>query len=160
MEYLNFEKSGLITILIPLNFLIGEYTLFFRLRGWNRKIIHFVIAVIDLIFVVVLIFSGEDPYYPFIIFGGMLIGIAQSEWNYRKVDKLTVLDKIEVMLKAGRVLMGVIVLFIVLAVRLLYPQMFLGLPLIERVFSYFVLTVWAFEMIVFNIVLITKYKYK
>lgn len=160
MEYLNFEKSGLITILIPLNFLIGEYTLFFRLRGWNRKIIHFVIAVIDLIFVVVLIFSGEDPYYPFIIFGGMLIGIAQSEWNYRKVDKLTVLDKIEVMLKAGRVLMGVIVLFIVLAVRLLYPQMFLGLPLIERVFSYFVLTVWAFEMIVFNIVLITKYKYE
>ena len=160
MEYLNFEKSGLITILLPLNFLIGEYTLFFRLRGWNRKIIHFVIAVIDLIFVAVLIFSGEDPYYPFIIFGGMLIGIAQSEWNYRKVDELTVLDKIEVMLKAGRVLMGVIVLFIVLAVRLLYPQMFLGLPLIERIFSYFVLSVWAFEMIVFNIVLITKYKYE
>lgn len=160
MEYLDFEKSGLITILIPLNFLIGEYTLFFRLRGWNRKIIHFVIAVIDLIFVVVLIFCGDEPYYPFIIFGGMLIGIAQSEWNYRKVDKLTVLDKFEVMLKAGRVLMGVIVLFIALAVRLLYPQMFLGLPLIERIFSYFVLTVWAFEMIVFNIVLIIKYKYK
>lgn len=38
--------------------------------------------------------------------------------------------------------------------------MFLGLPLIERIFSYFVLTVWAFEMIVFNIVLITKYKYE
>ena len=56
--------------------------------------------------------------------------------------------------------MGVIVLFIVLAVRLLYPQMFLGLPLIERIFSYFVLNVWAFEMIVFNIVLITKYKYE
>lgn len=29
-------------------------------------------------------------------------------------------------MKAGRALMGVIVLFIVLAVRLLYPQMFLG----------------------------------
>ena len=159
MEYLNFEKSGLITILIPLNFLIGEYTLFFRLRGWNRKIIHFVIAVISLINVAVLILSGENPYYPFSIFGGMLIGIVQSEWNYRKVDKLTVLDKIEVMLKAGRALMGVIVLFIVLAVRLLYPQMFLGLPLIERIFSYFVLNVWAFEMIVFNIVLITKYHF-
>ena len=64
------------------------------------------------------------------------------------------------MLKAGRALMGVIILFIVLAVRLLYPQMFLGLPLIERIFSYFVLNVWAFEMIVFNIVLITKYKYE
>lgn len=89
MEYLNFEKSGLIIILIPLNFLIGEYTLFFRLRGWNRKIIHFVIAVISLINVAVLILSGENPYYPFSIFGGMLIGIVQSEWNYRKVDKLT-----------------------------------------------------------------------
>lgn len=76
MEYLYFEKSGLITILIPLNFLIGEYTLFFRLRGWNRKIIHFVIAVISLINVAVLILSGEDTYYPFSIFGGMLIGIA------------------------------------------------------------------------------------
>lgn len=158
MEYLNYKISGLVTILIPLNFLIGEYTLFFRLSGWNRKIIHFLIVVIDLIFVGVLIFSGLDPYYPFITFGGMLVGIVQSEWNYRKVDKLKVLDRIEVMLKAGRVLIGVVVLFIVLVVRLLYPQMFLGLPLIERIFSYCILAVWAFEMIVFNIVIIKKYK--
>ena len=48
MEYLNLEKSGLITILIPLNFLIGEYTLFFRLNGWSRKIIHLITGVIDL----------------------------------------------------------------------------------------------------------------
>ena len=158
MEYLEIEKSGLITIMIPLNFLIGEYTLFFRLLGWKRKIIHFVIVVIDLIFAGALIFSGEDVYYPFIIFGGMLIGIVQSEWSYRKVDKLIALDRIELMLKAGRVLMGVIVLFIVLAVRLLYPQMFLELPLIACIFSYCILAVWVFEMIVFNIVLITKYK--
>ena len=32
MEYLNLEKGGLITILIPLNLLIGEYTLFFLLE--------------------------------------------------------------------------------------------------------------------------------
>ena len=69
------EKSVLITILIPLNFLIGEYTLFFRLRGWNQKIVHVVIAGISLIIVAVLILSGEDLYYPFSIFGGMLIGI-------------------------------------------------------------------------------------
>ena len=75
MEYLNFEKSGLITILIPLNFLIGEYTLFFRLNGWSRKIIHLITGVIDLFFVVATIASGEHPYYPFVIFGGMLIGI-------------------------------------------------------------------------------------
>lgn len=67
MEYLNFEKSGLITILIPLNFLIGEYTLFFRLNGWSRKIIHLITGVIDLFFVVATIASGEHPYYPFVI---------------------------------------------------------------------------------------------
>ena len=59
MEYLNLEKSGLITILIPLNFLIGEYTLFFRLNGWSRKIIHLITGVIDLFFVVATIASGE-----------------------------------------------------------------------------------------------------
>lgn len=52
MEYLNLEKGGLITILIPLNLLIGEYTLFFRLNGWSRKIIHLITGVIDLFFVV------------------------------------------------------------------------------------------------------------
>jgi len=72
MEYLNFEKSGLITILIPLNFLIGEYTLFFRLNGWSRKIIHLITGVIDLFFVVATIASREHPYYSFVIFGGML----------------------------------------------------------------------------------------
>lgn len=88
MEYLNLEKGGLITILIPLNLLIGEYTLFFRLNGWSRKIIHLITGVIDLFFVVATIASGEHPYYPFVIFGGMLIGIIQSEWCYRKISEV------------------------------------------------------------------------
>ena len=97
MEYLNLEKSGLITILIPLNFLIGEYTLFFRLNGWSRKIIHLITGVIDLFFVVATIASGEHPYYPFVIFGGMLIGIIQSEWCYRKISEETNLSKIDIL---------------------------------------------------------------
>ena len=98
MDYLNFEKSGLITILIPLNFLIGEYTLFFRLNGWSRKIIHLITGVIDLFFVVATIASGEHPYYPFVIFGGMLIGIIQSEWRYREFSEETnCWDKIDIL---------------------------------------------------------------
>ena len=100
MEYLNLEKGGLITILIPLNLLIGEYTLFFRLNGWSRKIIHLITGVIDLFFVVATIASGEHPYYPFVIFGGMLIGIIQSEWCYRKISEETnCWDKIDIFKK-------------------------------------------------------------
>ena len=107
MEYLNFEKSGLITILIPLNFLIGEYTLFFRLNGWSRKIIHLITGVIDLFFVVATIASGEHPYYPFVIFGGMLIGIIQSEWRYREFSEETnYWDKIDILFKKGRIFVG------------------------------------------------------
>ena len=99
MEYLNLEKSGLITILIPLNFLIGEYTLFFRLNGWSRKIIHLITGVIDLFFVAAIIASREQLYYSFVIFCGMLIGIIQSEWCYRKISEETNLSKIDILTK-------------------------------------------------------------
>ncbi len=89
MEYLNLEKSGLITILIPLNFLIGEYTLFFRLNGWSRKIIHLITGVIDLFFVVAIIASREHPYYSFVIFGGMLLESFKVNGVIEKISEET-----------------------------------------------------------------------
>ena len=156
MEYLNFEKSGLITILIPLNFLIGEYTLFFHLNGWSRKIIHLITGVIDLFFVVATIASGEHPYYPFVIFGGMLIGIIQSEWRYRKISEETNWSKIDILFKKGRILLGAILIIIEIVIRILYPSMFMGLPLITGIFSYIILAVLPIEMIAFNSFLVKK----
>lgn len=156
MEYLNLEKGGLITILIPLNLLIGEYTLFFRLNGWSRKIIHLITGVIDLFFVVATIASGEHPYYSFVIFGGMLIGIIQSEWCYRKISEETNWSKIDILLKKGRILLGAILIIIEIVVRMLYPSMFMVLPLITRIFSYIILAVLPIEIIVFNSFLVKK----
>lgn len=156
MEYLNLEKGGLITILIPLNLLIGEYTLFFRLNGWSRKIIHLITGVIALFFVVATIASGEHPYYPFVIFGGMLIGIIQSEWRYRKISEETNWSKIDILLKKGRILLGAILIIIEIVVRMLYPSMFMVLPLITRIFSYIILAVLPIEIIVFNSFLVKK----
>ena len=157
MEYLNLEKGGLITILIPLNLLIGEYTLFFRLNGWSRKIIHLITGVIDLFFVVATIASGEHPYYPFVIFGGMLIGIIQSEWCYRKISEETnCWDKIDILFKKGRIWMGVILIIIEIVIRMSYPSMFMVLPLITRIFSYIILAVLPIEMIAFNSFLVKK----
>ena len=154
MEYLNLEKGGLITILIPLNFLIGEYTLFFRLNGWSRKIIHLITGVIDLFFVVAIIAGREQLYYSFVIFGGMLIGIIQSEWRYREFSEETnYWDKIDILFKKGRILLGAILI----VVRMLYPSMFMGLPLITRIFSYIILAVLPIEIIVFNSFLVKKH---
>lgn len=59
-----------------------------------------------LFFVVATIASGEHPYYPFVIFGGMLIGIIQSEWCYREISEETNLSKIDILFKKGENFVG------------------------------------------------------
>ena len=73
--------------------------MFFRLNGWSRKIIHLITGVIDLFFVVAIIASREQLYYSFVIFCGMLIGIIQSEWCYRKISEETNLGRIDILTK-------------------------------------------------------------
>lgn len=110
----------------------------------------------DLFFVVATIASGEHPYYSFVIFGGMLVGIIQSEWCYRKISEETNLSKIDILLKKGRILLGAILIIIEIVIRMLYPSMFIGLPLITRIFSYIILAVLPIEIIVFNSFLVKK----
>ena len=93
----------------------------------------------DLFFVVAIIASREHPYYSFVIFGGMLVGIIQSEWCYRKISEETNWSKIDIV------------------IRILYPSMFMGLPLITRIFSYIILAVLPIEMIAFNSFLVKKH---
>ena len=50
------------------------FTVDFDVEWVEQKIIHLITGVIDLFFVVATIASGEHPYYPFVIFGGMLKG--------------------------------------------------------------------------------------
>ena len=111
----------------------------------------------DLFFVVAIIAGREYPYYSFVIFGGMLIGIIQSEWCYRKISEETNWSKIDILLKKGRILFGVILIIIEIVIRMLYPSMFMGLPLITRIFSYIILAVLPIEVIVFNCFLVKKH---
>lgn len=111
----------------------------------------------DLFFVVAIIASGEHPYYPFVIFGGMLIGIIQSEWCYREISEETNLSKIDILFKKGRILLGAILIIIEIVIRMSYPSMFMVLPLITRIFSYIILAVLPIEVIVFNCFLVKKH---
>lgn len=86
----------------------------------------------------------------------MLIGIIQNEWCYRKISEETNLSKIDILLKKGRILLGAILIIIEIVIRMLYPSMFMGLPLITRIFSYIILAVLPIEMIAFNSFLVKK----
>ena len=52
--------------------------------------------------------------------------------------------------------MGAILIIIEIVIRILYPSMFMGLPLITRIFSYIILAVLPIEMIAFNSFLVKK----
>ena len=111
----------------------------------------------DLFFVVAIIAGREHPYYSFVIFGGMLVGIIQSEWCYRKFSEETnCWDKIDILFKKGKILLGAILIIIEIVIRMLYPSIFMGLPLITRIFSYIILAVLPIEMIAFNSFLVKK----
>ncbi len=60
----------------------------------------------DLFFVVAIIAGREHPYYSFVIFGGMLVGIIQSEWCYRKISEETNWSKIDILFKKGENFVG------------------------------------------------------
>ena len=67
--------------------------------------------------------------------------------------------KIDILFKKGRILLGAILIIIEIVIRILYPSMFMGLPLITRIFSYIILAVLPIEIIVFNSFLSKKTKW-
>ncbi len=62
--------------------------------------------MMNVFFVVAIIASREHPYYPFVIFGGMLVEIIQSERCYRKISEETNWSKIDILFKKGRIFFG------------------------------------------------------
>ncbi|SEQ38165.1 hypothetical protein SAMN02910289_01897 [Lachnospiraceae bacterium RM5] len=157
MEYLSIGRSGLLTIMLPLNFLVGEYVLYFKLSGKSRKIIHSIVALICILIVICLIAIHDDPYYPFIIFGATVIGIIQCEWSYRKIDKVKYFDKIDFLLKKLKIGLGIVILFSILIIRIILPFIFLDLPFPDRCIAYFILIILGLEHIILNILLIEKF---
>ena len=160
MEYLSIGKSGLLTIMLPLNFLVGEYVLYFKLRGKSRKIIHSIVTLICISIVIFLIAIQDDPYYPFIIFGATIIGIIQCELSYKKIDKAECFDEIDYILKMLKIVFGVGILFIIPIIRMKLSFVFLNLPLPDRYIAYFILIALGLEHIVLNGLLIKKFYYK
>ena len=158
MEYLSLGKSGLFTILIPLNFLINEYTLYLKLCGKSRKLIHGIMLGIVLILTIFWAYIGDHPYYMFILAGGTIVGILQSEFSHRNEGAISGLNEVDRFLKRLRIMTGCLILPFTFFVRFHWPAIFLDLPVNDRYLAYGILGVLSFEVICFNCSLLLKYR--
>ncbi len=82
MEYFTLQGSCLISILIPLNLAIGDYTLWFKKNNAIRykRITDVVLLLIGGLLSIYLIKKRVDPYIPFIFFAGILVAIIQNSF--------------------------------------------------------------------------------
>ncbi len=80
MEYLGIQESCLVSILIPLNFAVGEYVIWFKKKGYNKSriIANVFIIVVGVIITLCLAKKHTDPYIPFIFMGGIIVAIVQN----------------------------------------------------------------------------------
>lgn len=80
MKYFTVQGSCLISILIPINYLIGEYTKWFVRK--NKKELKrkwdVAIVLIGIVLTAYYIYLSIDPYIPFVFMGGILVGIVEN----------------------------------------------------------------------------------
>ena len=160
MDYLDIGRSGIWTIMLPINILIGEYTLYFKLNGRSRKNTHIIMSSICLLTVVILKYIGNHPYYLVALILSTFGGIIQQEWIWRDEKEIITFNKVDIFLKGIKICMGIIILFIIPVIRMKLSFVFLNLPLPDRYIAYFILIALGLEHIVLNGLLIKKFYYK
>lgn len=86
MKYFTIQGSCLLSILIPLNFAIGEYTIWLKRNGCKKfkRNVDVFLVVIGMLLTLYFIKSGLDPYLPFIFMGGIITAIVQNSILTRK----------------------------------------------------------------------------
>jgi len=84
MEYLTLKTSCLVSIMIPINFAVGEYILFSK----EKKIAHWPIDIVLIVVSSVMAYTlhkkGFDPYLSFILVGSIVVAIMENSLFYRK----------------------------------------------------------------------------
>jgi len=87
MEYFTLQGSCLLSILIPVNFAIGDYIKFCKENGINRVIGEVALLFVGGIVTTIFILEEKDPYISFVWLGGIIVAILQNEVIFRKIRK-------------------------------------------------------------------------
>lgn len=123
MEDFTLKGSCLLTILIPMNFLIGDCIELCKKREIKRGVLNVIFLLCGLIGSVMLLWSISDPYYSFIWGGGIIVAIIQNEFIFRKVKKaeetLGLIEKISVIIK----IIGGVILILIPYIPLFYNML-------------------------------------
>lgn len=112
MEYYTIQGSCLFSILLPLNFLIGDYSIWFKQRGMKKLVLFadVIVCVIGIGITACLIREKVDPYIPFIFMGGIVIAIIQNCLISRKVKyRKGSYNELEIFFKYINIVLGVLI---------------------------------------------------
>lgn len=158
MNYYSIAGSCLLSILVPLNFAVGCYVLFFHEKGKKTSIFIYDIFVfaVALVGMIICINRKTDPYVPFIIIGGAVVAIIQSHVSYRKVDKRNdCLNDLEMFIKKIKLLFGVFLIIMP------HCDFFESAILVEagievKIACYIIYTFWGLEEIIINLTYLRK----
>ncbi len=154
MEYLG-TRGGLLAYMLPLNFLIGEYTIYLKLHNKRRLHIHLVILVISVLVSYLSYMTNKELYYSFTICGSVLIGIIQNELKFRKRVWDSDDHELEFLVDEMKMILGILP-FLMVLIRPIYTSIFEVLPGVVRGYSEIVMILLGIELITFNYILQKK----
>ena len=145
MSYFTLKGSCLLTILIPMNFAIGDAIQFYKKKGINRCALHGIFLLCGLMGSIILFWNISEPYYAFIWGGGIIIAIIQNEFIFRKVEEeaLGVIEKVSDITK----IIGGVLLILMPYIPFFNNMLLVGMHRIVRVFCYVIYLVWGVEQI-------------
>lgn len=85
MEYFTLQGSCLISILIPINLAVGDYTLWFQSNCgiWYKRLVDILLLIFGGGFSIYFLKKDIDPYVSFIFFGGIVVAIIQNSIHIR-----------------------------------------------------------------------------
>lgn len=150
MEYSTLQGSCLISIIIPLNFAIGDYTLWLKKHGLKIYGVHIIVLILGAGITAFLIKTVEDPYIPFIFIGGIIVAIIQNNIISRKiVKKEEPYNNVEIILKIMEMILGIVL--IVIPYTDFFNSLFLN-SCIKTVciICYVIYAIWGMEKIIFS----------
>lgn len=112
MEYYTIQGSCLFSILLPLNFWIGDYSIWLKQRGMKKSVLFadILVFVIGIGITVCLIRKKIDPYISFVFMGGIVVAIIQNCLISRKVGhRKEPYNELELLFKYINIVLGVFI---------------------------------------------------
>lgn len=150
--YFRMQESCLISIMIPLNFAVGDYAIWLKDNGYKnyKMIVDLLLFVIGMGITGYLINEHLDPYIPFIFMGGIVIAIIQNSILIRGREEKQEWYDFEYVLKGFGIVLGFLIVCIP-HTTIFYDAILSRCGEEVITICYAIYMVWGIEKIGFNV---------